>query len=131
MTCNFNSGLSLQVSRPQPVYLTRLDCFSVIIEMRLASTNPKHQQAIINTVVHGERVDLKSLGIPETGRAHLITANGPTEIAPGVLVTIRKGGNRSPVTAHTIALVISADPVIWRIERKTVMEARLREGGKA
>jgi hypothetical protein len=131
MAYSFNSGLSLQISRSQPVYLTYLGGYSVIIEMRLGSTNPKHQKAIINTVVHGERADLQSLGIPEAGRAHLVTANGPTEIAPGVLVTIRKGGERKPVTAHTVALVISADPQSWMIERKSVMEARLREGRKA
>ena len=125
MTSIFISGLSLVANRHQPIYLTHIDGHNLVIEIRLLATFPKSQQANMGMVAHGETSDLRALGILETA-VFRIGMEKPTEMIPGVQLIVRRSDSHNHVTRSTVAMVISADPKTWRIERKAVMDARIR-----
>ncbi len=130
MTCKFNSGLSLQIDKRQPIYLTHVGGFAAVLEITVRSTYPDSQEARIRIGVHGERCDLKALGIPEKGWSCLIGMEEPTEIIPGVQVIIRRNDLKDYVTRNSATIVINADPKTWLIERKVVIERRLKAEGR-
>jgi hypothetical protein len=129
MTSGFNSGLSLQVDRTQPIYLSHLGGLAAVLEIRVRSTFPDSQEARISIGVHGERRDLKALGIPEKGWTCRIGMEEATEIISGVQVIIRRNDLKDYVTRHSATIVINADPATWLIERMVVMERRLKAQG--
>ncbi len=130
MACKFNSGLSLQIDRRQPIYLIRLGGYAIVIEIGLKATLPSSQEARIRIGVHGERCDLQALGIPEKGWSCLIGIEEPTEIIPGIQLIIRRNDLKDYVTRNSATIVFDADPKTWLIERKVVMERRLKAEGR-
>ncbi len=130
MTSNFNSGLSLQVGRTQPIYLSHLGGLAAVLEIQVRSTYPDSQQARISIGVHGERRDLKALGIPEKGWTCRIGMEEATEIIPGIQVIIRRNELKAFVSRNSATLVINADPRTWLIERMVVMERRIKAQGQ-
>jgi hypothetical protein len=114
----------------QPIYLTNIGGLAAVLEIRVRSTYPDSQEARIRIGVHGERCDLKVLGIPEMGWSCLIGMEEPTEIVPGVQVIIRRNELKDYVTRNSATIVINADPKTWLIERKVVMERRLKAEGR-
>jgi hypothetical protein len=130
MTSIFNFGLSLQASRNQPIYLTHIGGLAAVLEIRVLSTYPGSQEASIRIDVHGERCDLKALGIPDKDWSCRIGIEEPTEIVPGVQVIIRRSDIKDFVSRNSATLIINADPKSWLIERKVVMERRLMAEGR-
>ncbi|RAU20198.1 hypothetical protein CU669_19630 [Paramagnetospirillum kuznetsovii] len=130
MASNFNSGLSLQASRNQPIYLTHIGGLAAVLEIRVRSTYPGSQEARIRIGTHGERCDLKALGIPDKDWSCRIGMEEPTEIIPGVQVIVRRNDLKDYVTRNSATIVINADPSTWLIERKVVMERRLKAQGR-
>lgn len=122
------SGLVVQINLSQTIYLSRRDSRAVVVELRLVSTTPTSQQAVLAVAVGGDTADVADLGLLISSRTVTVTAERPVEVLPGVQLALRGQGGRHHVHPRAASLVINANQV-WLIERAKLVDQALRASG--
>jgi len=124
------SGLIVKLNTWRSIYLTRVRPLAVSVEISLVDICVADQTATLGVTVSGERCDLALLKIAGTPTTVVVSADGPTEVVPGVIVAIRSNKRPPFVTHGGTSLVIAADREVWLIERAELFERRLRARGR-
>jgi|GEM_PF-3714244 len=124
------SGLVVELATETPLYLSTLQQRAVVVEIKLISTTPASDTAVLEVTTSGETADISALGLDLSCRKVTVTKAPPAEILPGVRIAICDRPQRGSVSHDSVSLLIDADRQAWLIERAKLVEKMLRTYGR-